>query len=50
MIKGKDVLIGVSAPGIVTADMVSTMAGDATVFAMATPVPEIMPEEEVNIS
>ena len=44
VIKGKDVLIGVSAPGIVTADMVSTMAGDATVFAMATPVPEIMPD------
>ena len=45
IIKGKDVLIGVSAPGIVTADMVSTMADDAIVFAMANPVPEIMPEE-----
>lgn len=38
VIKGKDVLIGVSAPGIVTADIVSTMAGDATVSAMANPV------------
>ena len=45
VIKGKDVFIGVSAPNIVTADMVSTMAKDAIVFAMANPVPEIMPEE-----
>ena len=45
VIKGKDVFIGVSAPNIVTADMVSTMAKDAIVFAMANPVPEIMPED-----
>ncbi|MGN0795068.1 MAG: NADP-dependent malic enzyme [Aristaeellaceae bacterium] len=45
VIRGKDVLIGVSAPGVVTADMVATMAKDAIVFAMANPVPEIMPEE-----
>ena len=37
--------IGVSAPKIVTAEMVSTMAEDAIVFAMANPTPEIMPEE-----
>ena len=43
--KGKDVFIGVSAPNIVSADMVATMAKDAIVFAMANPVPEIMPEE-----
>lgn len=45
IIKGKDVFIGVSAPNIVTADMVKTMAKDAIVFAMANPTPEIMPEE-----
>ena len=45
IIKDKDVFIGVSAPNIVTADMVKTMAKDAIVFAMANPTPEIMPEE-----
>ena len=45
IIKGKDVFIGVSAPKVVTAEMVSTMASDAIVFAMANPTPEIMPEE-----
>lgn len=45
IIKGKDVFIGVSAPNVVTAEMVSTMNHDAIVFAMANPVPEIMPEE-----
>lgn len=43
--KGMDVFIGVSAPGVVTAEMVSTMAEDAIVFAMANPTPEIMPDE-----
>ncbi|WP_342304852.1 NADP-dependent malic enzyme [Methanolobus sp. ZRKC5] len=38
-----DVFIGVSAPGIVNSEMVSSMASDAIVFAMANPVPEIMP-------
>lgn len=45
IIKGKDVFIGVSAPGVVTADMVAAMAKDPVVFAMANPTPEIMPEE-----
>ena len=45
VIRGKDVFIGVSAPKVVTAEMVSTMAADAIVFAMANPTPEIMPEE-----
>ena len=45
VMKDKDVFIGVSAPKIVTAEMVSTMAKDAIVFAMANPTPEIMPEE-----
>ncbi len=45
IIKGKDVFIGVSAPGVLTAQMVSTMAKGAAVFAMANPTPEIMPDE-----
>ena len=42
--KGADVFIGVSAPGIVTSEMVSTMNKGAIVFPMANPTPEIMPE------
>ena len=45
VIRGKDVFIGVSVPGVLTAEMVSTMAHDAIVFAMANPTPEIMPDE-----
>ncbi len=45
VIRGKDLFIGVSAPGILTAEMVATMNKDAMVFAMANPTPEIMPEE-----
>lgn len=45
VIKEKDVFIGVSAPNIVSADMVKTMNKDSIIFAMANPVPEIMPEE-----
>ena len=44
VLKGKDVFIGVSAPGLVTADMVKTMASDPIIFAMANPTPEIMPD------
>ncbi len=44
-VKGSDVFLGFSAPGILTKKMVTTMAKDAIVFAMANPVPEIMPEE-----
>ncbi len=43
--RGADVFIGVSAPNVVTAEMVSEMADGAIVFAMANPVPEIYPEE-----
>lgn len=39
-----DIFIGVSAPNIVTSDMVSSMNQDAIIFAMANPVPEIMPD------
>lgn len=45
MLVGADVFIGVSAPGVVTADMVRTMAEDAIVFACANPTPEIFPDE-----
>ena len=44
-VKGADVFIGVSVPGVLTKAMVADMAPDAAVFAMANPVPEIMPEE-----
>lgn len=44
IMKGKDVFVGVSAPNIVTAEMVASMAADPIVFAMANPTPEIMPE------
>ncbi len=43
-LKGADIFVGVSAPGIVTAEMVKAMAENAIVFAMANPVPEIMPD------
>ena len=43
-LKGADVFIGVSAPGLVTPEMVATMAKDAIVFPMANPTPEIMPD------
>lgn len=43
-LKGADIFIGVSAPGIVTEDMVRSMNKDAILFAMANPVPEIMPD------
>lgn len=43
-LKGADIFIGVSAPGIVSTDMVSSMNKDAILFAMANPVPEIMPD------
>lgn len=43
-LKGADIFVGVSAPGIVTAEMVASMNKDAILFAMANPVPEIMPD------
>ncbi|MCR5339579.1 MAG: NADP-dependent malic enzyme [Lachnospiraceae bacterium] len=45
VMKGSDIFIGVSAPGVVTADMVKTMNADSIIFAMSNPVPEIMPDE-----
>jgi malate dehydrogenase (oxaloacetate-decarboxylating) len=43
--KGADVFIGVSQPGVLKPDMVKSMAKDPIIFAMANPVPEIMPDE-----
>ncbi len=45
IMEGRDIFIGVSAPGIVTSQMVASMAKDAIVFAMANPTPEIMPDD-----
>ncbi|MBQ9323970.1 MAG: NAD-dependent malic enzyme, partial [Clostridia bacterium] len=44
-LRGADVFVGVSAPHIVSQDMIRSMAQDAVVFPMANPVPEIEPEE-----
>lgn len=43
-LKGADIFVGVSAPGIVTPEMVASMNTDSILFAMANPVPEIMPD------
>ena len=43
-LKGADIFVGVSAPNIVTEEMVASMNKDAILFAMANPVPEIMPD------
>ncbi len=48
VIKGADVFVGVSAPGSLTKEMVKTMAKDPIIFAMANPVPEIMPNEAIE--
>ncbi len=45
--KGADLFIGVSGPGLVTGEMVRSMAKDPILFPMANPVPEIMPDEAV---
>ena len=47
-LKGADVFIGVSVPGIVTAEMIAIMGRDPIVFPMANPTPEIMPEEALR--
>ena len=43
-LKGADIFVGVSAPNIVSQEMVASMNKDAILFAMANPVPEIMPD------
>ena len=42
---GTDIFVGVSAPGVLTRDMIKTMNADPIIFAMANPIPEIMPDE-----
>ena len=44
-LKGADIFVGVSAPNIVTPEMVASMNKDSILFAMANPVPEIMPDK-----
>ena len=44
-VKGADIFIGVSAPGVLSEEMVKDMNADSVIFAMANPTPEIMPEE-----
>lgn len=44
-LKGADIFVGVSAPGIVSPEMVASMNKDSILFAMANPVPEIMPDD-----
>ncbi len=46
-LRGADIFIGLSRPGLVTQDMVASMAPDPVVFAMANPDPEIMPEDSL---
>ena len=47
-IKGADIFIGVSAKGVLSPEMVSSMAKDAVVFAIANPEPEILPDEALK--
>lgn len=48
VIEGADVVIGLSTPGSITEEMIQKMAKDPIVFALANPVPEIMPEQAKN--
>ncbi len=48
VIKGADVFFGVSRPGLLTKDMVASMADKCAVFAMANPIPEIMPSDAIE--
>ena len=48
VIKGADAVIGVSGPNLITKEMVKSMAKNAIVFAMANPIPEIMPNEALK--
>ncbi|MGB6127729.1 MAG: NADP-dependent malic enzyme [Psychrilyobacter sp.] len=48
MMKGTDIFVGVSAPGMVTKDMVRSMNADPIILAMANPTPEIMPEDALE--
>ncbi len=47
-VKGADIFIGVSAPNILTEEMIKTMNSEPVIFAMANPIPEVMPETAKN--
>jgi malate dehydrogenase (oxaloacetate-decarboxylating) len=47
-LKGRDVFIGVSAPGVLTPKMIASLAPDPIIFALANPIPEIMPDEALK--
>lgn len=49
-LKGADLFVGVSKPGVITADMIKSMNKDPIVFALANPIPEIMPAEVAGIA
>ena len=49
VIKGADVVVGLSAKGVISKEMVATLARDAVLFALANPVPEILPEEAMSV-
>jgi len=49
VIKGADVVVGLSAAGVITKEMVATLAPDPVLFALANPVPEILPEEAHSV-
>jgi malate dehydrogenase (oxaloacetate-decarboxylating) len=49
-LRGADVFVGLSGPGVVTADEIASMAADPIVFALANPIPEIQPEELLDIA
>jgi malate dehydrogenase (oxaloacetate-decarboxylating)(NADP+) len=49
VIKGADVVVGLSAKGVLTKEMIATLAKDPIVFALANPVPEILPEEALAV-
>ncbi len=50
IVEGADIFLGLSAAGILTPEMVATMAPDPVIFALANPIPEIMPEAVCAVS
>src|SRR5205814_9037026 len=49
VLKGADVVVGLSAKGVISKEMVATLAPDPILFALANPVPEILPEEALSV-
>jgi malate dehydrogenase (oxaloacetate-decarboxylating) len=48
VVQGRDVFIGLSAPGVLTKDMIRTMVDNPIIFALANPTPEIMPDDALS--